>query len=57
MKKKLYIIQGDFKGMWIESRESAYSPKQAKLKAAFHNKLSGGEIREFIKNKGIKVIR
>jgi hypothetical protein len=52
-----YLVTGNYKGQDVRVQISAYSPKQAKLKAGFDLGLSGQEIGEFTKSNKIRVSR
>ena len=52
-----YLVVGTWKGNEIREEVSAYSPKQAKLKASFQSGLGGAEAGEFIRSNKIRVSR
>ena len=53
MMKQKFRVFGKYEGRMINLMENAYSPKQAKLQAAFHSNVTGKDIRKFIKSKEI----
>lgn len=54
--QKKFLVKGVFNGRSINIRENAYSPKQAKFKAALDYKVFGKKVGGFIKSKNIKVV-
>lgn len=52
-----YLVVGTWKGSEVREEVSAYSPKQAKLKAGFGLGLAGAEVGEFIRSNKIRVSR
>jgi len=53
--KHKYKVIGNYKGQEINEKVEAYSKKQAKLKAGFSNGFGGSNMKNFLKEKSIKV--
>jgi hypothetical protein len=52
-----YLVTGSYNGEKVNVEVSAYSPKQAKLKAGFSLGLSGKDIGEFTRSNKIRAVR